>query len=365
MKYKILFLAVSTLSLLGCSGGGDDEMSMSSSSLPETYGDWTPSFSEQTSNFTQTRTGSQGSQQTRSITINSQSSTSTSTEEIINQDINDDDDLFDELEQLTTTYSASNGLGSFEVNSYSIIEDNDMGITIGNEFYPLSNGMISVNDYTKAFDDYQDDESAECYGNAIACDGFGLYDGALRLYSEGITYDPDDNYYNSYIGQGALVYFSLTSIFPSDIALANNETYRYYSLWDVYNEVFNENISYNTDATDCLNFPEDGYIESLLSNANQSGFNFCDGCALYELIYSTTDYMYYDELYDNMKYGETQAGGMDYCPGKVFDYQNNQNGQLSIKKSTDGIYTIKLVNAVNAYSLPIKVFYKGNIGIVN
>ena len=52
MKYKILFLAVSTLSLLGCSGGGDDEMSMSSSSLPETYGDWTPSFSEQTSNFT-------------------------------------------------------------------------------------------------------------------------------------------------------------------------------------------------------------------------------------------------------------------------------------------------------------------------
>ena len=174
MKYKILFLAVSTLSLLGCSGGGDDEMSMSSSSLPETYGDWTPSFSEQTSNFTQTRTGSQGSQQTRSITINSQSSTSTSTEEIINQDINDDDDLFDELEQLTTTYSASNGLGSFQVNSYSILEDNDMGITIGNEFYPLSNGMINVDDYPATKDDYND-ESAECYGNAIACNGFGVY----------------------------------------------------------------------------------------------------------------------------------------------------------------------------------------------
>ena len=54
--------------------------------------------------------------------------------------------------------------------------------------------------------------------------------------------------------------------------------------------------------------------------------------------------MYYDELYDNMKYGETMIifhgrwNGL-LCPGKVFDYQNNQNGQLSIKKSTDGIYT--------------------------
>ena len=58
MKYKILFIAVSILSFLGCSGGGDDEITMSSNSLSETFGDWTPSFSEQTSNFTQTRTGS-------------------------------------------------------------------------------------------------------------------------------------------------------------------------------------------------------------------------------------------------------------------------------------------------------------------
>ena len=46
-------------------------------------------------------------QQTRTINVTSSSNTTTSTEESINQDINDDGDLFEDIEVILTTYTGS------------------------------------------------------------------------------------------------------------------------------------------------------------------------------------------------------------------------------------------------------------------
>ena len=131
IKRNVLkFIAVITLTpfFYSCSSGdaGDDTINPPQ----ETFGSWSPDFTNQTSDFSQTRTGSLGTQQTRTINVTTSSSTSSSTEESINQDINDDGDLFDEVEQVVTTYSASDGLGSFQQDSTEISEDNDMGITV-------------------------------------------------------------------------------------------------------------------------------------------------------------------------------------------------------------------------------------------
>ena len=41
------------------------------SNLPETFGNWSPDFTNQTTNFNQTRTGSKGTNETREITVTS------------------------------------------------------------------------------------------------------------------------------------------------------------------------------------------------------------------------------------------------------------------------------------------------------
>ena len=138
---KILILLVLFV-LTGCSSSDGDSDTEIVVSLPETFGVWTPSFTDQTSNFDQTRNGNQGTQQTRTITVTSSSNTSSSNEEIINEDINSDGDLFEEIEIIVITYTGSENLGSHEVTTYNIIEDNDMGITVGNDFYPLSGGYL-------------------------------------------------------------------------------------------------------------------------------------------------------------------------------------------------------------------------------
>ena len=167
---KILLLLVLFV-LTGCSSSDGDSDTEIVVSLPETFGVWTPSFTDQTSNFDQTRNGNQGTQQTRTITVTSSSNTSSSNEEIINEDINSDGDLFEEIEIIVITYTGSENLGSHEVTTYNIIEDNDMGITVGNDFYPLSGGYL--------FDYGLFNEVENC--NSI-------YNIDLYLYSDGIQF---------------------------------------------------------------------------------------------------------------------------------------------------------------------------------
>ncbi|MGB2171468.1 MAG: hypothetical protein ACPH03_03395, partial [Flavobacteriaceae bacterium] len=80
-----------------CSSDEPDELD-NTPTIEETFGNWTPDFIDQTSNFTQTRTGSQGTQQTRTINVTAETNTASATEGQINQDINEDGDFLEEIE---------------------------------------------------------------------------------------------------------------------------------------------------------------------------------------------------------------------------------------------------------------------------
>ena len=117
----------------------------------ETFGDWSPDFKNQTSNFTQIRTGSKGNNETREINV-------TKTEEVIlsiesNQlveDINEDGDNYDITSQKISTYTASEGLGTF-ITSGTISIKSDIDITLKNsgnvniDITSLSNNKVIIN----------------------------------------------------------------------------------------------------------------------------------------------------------------------------------------------------------------------------
>lgn len=65
---RSLICLLSSIIITSCSSddGGDE---MVTSTTQETFGNWSPDFTNQTSNFTQTRTGSQGTEQTRTFTL--------------------------------------------------------------------------------------------------------------------------------------------------------------------------------------------------------------------------------------------------------------------------------------------------------
>ena len=69
-------------------------------SVSETFG-WSPDFTDQKTNFDQTR---KTEPSTRTISVSSGSSTEATTEKNLSQDINQDDDLFDEIEKVINLY---------------------------------------------------------------------------------------------------------------------------------------------------------------------------------------------------------------------------------------------------------------------
>ena len=175
MNKEFFFLLILLTSFfVNCSSSGDDDSTIL---VPqEIFGNWSPEFTDQTSSFTQTRTGSLGTQQSRSITVNSQSTISTSTEETLNQDINSDEDLYDEIEKVVTKYSASDGLGSFQLETSSVTDDNNMGIKVGNKFYPLADGSLIISKARNTFGD--EDKIIECEINGF---NYSLVDAELNL----------------------------------------------------------------------------------------------------------------------------------------------------------------------------------------
>lgn len=119
----------------------------------ETFGNWSPTFSNQTNNFTQTRTGSNGTTETRTINVTSSSNSSSSSEIDINKDVNSDGDMLDEINIRTITYSADNNLGSHEITEYEILNDVNNYFKIGQNTFFI--GRVS----------------AENFLNSITCDG--------------------------------------------------------------------------------------------------------------------------------------------------------------------------------------------------
>lgn len=122
---NILRILVLGLVLASCSS---EEDTADAAPVIETFGVWTPSFSEQTADFTQTRTGNQGTEETRTINVTNNSSTVSTNETQENQDFNGDGDKVDDVDVTSTTYTASQGLGSRTDISGTITLDRDANV---------------------------------------------------------------------------------------------------------------------------------------------------------------------------------------------------------------------------------------------
>ena len=117
---------------------------------PVTFGDWQPAFSNQTESFTQTRTGSDGSSQSRTITVSTTLTNLTDIYEMEdNDDINDDGDFFDIAQSRTITYNTSPDVGSFSNSSVDIVHDNNGTnyILIDGTTYPINLVQLGYDNY--------------------------------------------------------------------------------------------------------------------------------------------------------------------------------------------------------------------------
>ena len=103
--------------LFSCSKESDDST--------ETFGEWSPTFSDQKISFTQQRTSNKGSSETRNVNVTSSSSSEEANERVDNIDLNNDGDAVDYYANITTTYTASIG-GSFSVHSKEITKNQEL-----------------------------------------------------------------------------------------------------------------------------------------------------------------------------------------------------------------------------------------------
>lgn len=153
-KNRQLILILILISSVGCSNEevDNDVTSLVTTTTNETFGDWTPDFTDQITNFTQSRTGSNGTQQTRTIEVSSTTISTLTNEGDIFQDINSDGDTDDSVEITTTTYVASENLGQFDSINYNVNLNNETPILEFNyqsfpiqPTYPEGLGYISIN----------------------------------------------------------------------------------------------------------------------------------------------------------------------------------------------------------------------------
>jgi len=128
-KKTILSLLITVL-MFGCSKDENGNNSINNTSS-ERFSPWSPVFENQTSNFVQTRTGTKGTIETRTIIITSESTNTSTSEEEINKDVNLDGDFLDSINLNVIQYTTSENLGSFQVETFSIIDD-------------ISNDIVSI-----------------------------------------------------------------------------------------------------------------------------------------------------------------------------------------------------------------------------
>ncbi len=101
--------------------------------MAEEFSDWSPEFSSQTSSFEQTRTGTKGTEEKRTIDVSINSNVNETFEGIENIDINQDGDNYDFYNANLTTYTASEDLGSFSILTNSSSVTYNVDISIKNE----------------------------------------------------------------------------------------------------------------------------------------------------------------------------------------------------------------------------------------
>lgn len=110
------------------------------SSQPITYEDWSPPFGQQTESFTQTRVGSDGTTQSRTIAVSVAEEIEEVFEMELNEDLNADSDIYDVIHRIAATYTTTPDIGSRIDNSVEIAHNNSgrNGITYDGELYPIN-----------------------------------------------------------------------------------------------------------------------------------------------------------------------------------------------------------------------------------
>ena len=139
MSSKIFLYLVISIFLFSCSSGGGSDEVIAPPDQPDTWGnwsEWSPLFSNQKTDFTQSRSRSVKvngakdanqplgeSSESRTINVTSSSINEEENERTatFNLDLNGDGDFVDYVGRTVTTYTASNGLGSFSETSPWII----------------------------------------------------------------------------------------------------------------------------------------------------------------------------------------------------------------------------------------------------
>ena len=134
---------------------------------PETFDSWTPDFNIQISNFNQTRSGSQGTDQTRAITVTSSQDIEISNETALDEDFNSDGDKLDMYNIVNTVYTASQSLGTHSILSYELSFNQDANIINSN--VGTWAGGYNTEDY------YGDVESNGNLAYVLVIDGFTLF----------------------------------------------------------------------------------------------------------------------------------------------------------------------------------------------
>lgn len=345
MNKPILFIAL--LFLVSCTSDSEP-INTSNENPTETFSAWTPNFTNQTSNFTQTRTGSLGTQQTRTIMVTSSSSSSTTNEESLSNDINQDNDLFDEIEVTTTIYTSSEGLGSFEEVEYSVLVDNNNGILIGNEFISLEYGYLEWdgNEY------YCSEENKYTYFvlglNSIGStfrDGNFNGDGYLveaaplidsKTLEDGFNLNPEQEYeiigelaaLSDYYGVAFSTFDDWDNWYDENNQDSDGDGY------DDLEEVFN-----NSDPNDSNSVPTGEYITPI----------FCDS-ETKSLEYTFTGL-------------ETDLSLFTIAEGTYKEeWVDIYSTSYTIKLNSNDTYSV-VIEGVSESSLPVKIFFKGYLSV--
>ena len=344
LYFKYFLSVLSTIIIISCSSddGGEE---MVTPTPQETFGNWSPDFTNQTSDFTQSRTGSQGTEQTRTINVTSSSSTSSSTEEILEEDINDDGDLFEDIEVIVTTYTGSENLGSHQTTTYNVTEDNNLGFTVGNNFYPLDDGILKNYGYV----DYELPCDEDGLNYILTCNDKRIYNIDLHLFSEGVNYTIDSNYGLEFSGDGPLFYFELWMESPNSLIGG-----QYYDLMTRTNETFGTNFTFS-DFFD-YNIGEDYQTQFDIWSEENFG---CNG--QYELGSESFDECDLFDLYNKVSTSSLYQTEGNPDSGEEYNIVWSE-GSLDISVDSENIYTIKLKGGINRIDLPITLFYKGYLG---
>ena len=272
----------------------------------ETFDSWSPDFNNQTSNFNQTRSGSQGTDQTRAITVTPSQDIELSNETALDEDFNSDGDKLDMYNIVNTVYTASQSLGTHSILSYELsfnqdanIINSNIGVWAGSynteDYYGdvVSNGNLAYNLVIDGFTLFQDypntcysiiDQvaSAELLADRINKGGFGesYEDDYELILSSSVAYvslyyniPANDLFTESYLESWELDYVNNFDVWNIIFRWTNQNGVEFVSYYEIY---YDTERSYAVgpwgDEDEIIDWAENSDIFdwSFLSNNSQS-----------------------------------------------------------------------------------------------